>query len=141
MQTIRLKSTALCTGTALIVTGGRNTIRAQTVEVLNTVTLQWSTAADLRYPLSHAPVAVCGDQVYILGDSNMYTCSLPTLTQPLKSFLASLKNRLTRVWKQAAAPPVTETAFMSIHGQLLAVGGADSEKETHLCHSHVQPNH
>ena len=33
------------------------------------------------------------------------------------------------MWKKVAAPPVTETTCVSIHGQLLAIGGKDSDKK------------
>ena len=101
----------------------------QTVEVLNTETLQWSTAADLPQPLSLASVAVCGDQIYITGETNMYscmyTCSALTLIQSSKSFLASLRNRGVKIWKEVAAPEVELTTFVSIHGRLLAIGGVN----------------
>ena len=132
MPTKREGSTALCTGTALIVAGGveidRSTLR--TVEVLNTETLQWSTAADLPQPICRAPIAVCGDHAYILRDSSMYTCSLQALIQSRKSFLASIVHIWTRVWKEVTAPPVKLSTCVSIHGRLLAVGGRDSNMET-----------
>ena len=112
-------STALYVGTALIVAGGWTfSGPTETVEVFNSETKQWSIAADLPQPVSHAPAAVCGDQIYIMGKA-MYTCSI----QPL---LRSIRNRSIRVWKEVAAPPVTETTCVSIHGQLLAIGGTDS---------------
>ena len=55
----------------------------------------------------------------------MYTCSVLTLVQSHKSFLASLRNRGARVWKEVAAPQVELTTFVSIHGQLLAIGGVN----------------
>ena len=73
-----------------------------------------------------APVAVCGDHVYILGESSMYTSSVVTLIQSCKSFLASFWNRDTGIWSEIAAPPVTQTTCMSIHGRLLAIGGKNS---------------
>ena len=53
MPTKRYGSTALCTGTALIVAGGVSEDHStlQTVEVMNTETLQWSTAAHLPQPV------------------------------------------------------------------------------------------
>ena len=131
MPTKRRGSIALCTGTALIVAGGWNLSTLQTVEVLNTETLQWSTAADLpkSLALNFATAAVCGDHVYILREFNMYKCSVFTLIQSCKSFLASLRNRQARVWKEVAAPPVTDTTCVSIHDQLLAIGGKDSDKK------------
>ena len=57
----------------------------------------------------------------------MYTCSVLTLIQSCKSFLASIRNRDARVWKETAAPPAMETTCVSIHGQLLVIGGLDSD--------------
>ena len=131
MPTKRRGSTALCSGTAVIVAGGQDNYDAQiqlnVVEVLNTETLQWSTAAALSQPLQYAPASVCGDQIYILGESTIYTCYLQTLIQSCKSFLASFRNRSARVWKEVAAPPVKLTTCVSIHGRLLAIGGVDSD--------------
>ena len=133
MPTKRWGSTALCTGTTLIVAGGvdKSGSPLQTVEVLNTETLRWSTAADLPQLLSSAPAAVCGDHVYILGKFNMYMCSLRTLIRSSKSFLASLWSRgvAAAVWKEVAAPPVTRTTCTSVHGRLLAIGGMDSNMD------------
>ena len=119
MPTEQAASTALYVGTALIVAGGWTfSGPTETVEVLNSETKQWSIAADLPQPVSHAPAAVCGDQIYIMGKA-MYTCSI----QPL---LRSIRNGSSRVWKEVSAPPVTETTCVSIRGQLLAIGGTDS---------------
>ncbi len=120
MPTKREVSTALCTGTTLIVAGGWVLdVCTQRVEVLNSETLQWSTAADLPQTLSYAPAAVCGDEMYIMGEA-MYTCSV----EPL---LASTRSRDGGIWKKVAAPPVTQTTCVSIHGQLLVIGGRDSD--------------
>ena len=99
-----------------------------TVEVLNTETLQWSTAADLPQQLNEAPAAVCGDQIYILENLTniMYTCSVLALIQSGQS---RLKKGCKETWKEVAAPPVTATTCVSIHGQLLTIGGEDSDEK------------
>ena len=127
MPTKRWGSTALCTGTHLIVAGGKTEQDSElkTVEIMNTATKQWSTAADLPQPTSFAPAAVCGDIFYIFGKSNMYKCSVNALIQSDKSFGSFLRNR----WKKVAAPQIKETTCISIHGRLLAIGGEDSDKE------------
>jgi hypothetical protein len=127
MPTKRYVAIVLSIEVALIVGGGENyESKLQTVEVLNTKTFQWSTAADLPQPLKFAPAAACGDQVYILGEPIMYTCSLQALVQTRnKSFFPNFRNRSARVWKEVTAPPVTETTCVSIHGRLLAIGGRD----------------
>ena len=131
MPTKRYGSAALCTGTALIVAGGMAKAYSplKTVEVMNIATKQWSTAADLPQPQTSVPAAVCGDRVYILGYSSMYTCSAVTLIQSCKSFLASLRKGETGVWNEVAPPPVAETTCVSIHGRLLAIGGKGSKKK------------
>ena len=122
MPTKRWGTIALCTGTALIVAGGVSDRKVpKVVEVMNTETYQWFTAADLPEPLWELPAAVCGDQIYILTKNNMYTCSESALIQSCRSkVMASL-------WNRFAAPPVTGTTCVSIHGQLLTVGGKDSK--------------
>ena len=126
MPTKRYGSTALCTGTALIAAGGKNEGRflLKTVEVMNTETLQWSTAADLPQPLWCAPGAVCGDHVYILlleSDSkSMYTCPVGTLIQSYRS------RPTANVWNKVYAPPLTTTTCVSIFDRLLTIGGSNS---------------
>ena len=130
MPTKRALSTALCIRGVLIVAGGRVLDRytTQTVEVLNSETELWSTAADLPKSLSYyAPAAVCDDQIYIM-EKAMYTCSVQQL-------LTSMRKRGTKVWKKIAAPPVVETACVSIYGRLLAIGGWGSDgKSTTTIH-------
>ena len=128
MPTKRWASTALCTGTALIVAGGQTGWGGtMTVEVMDTETLRWSTAADLPRPLWYPPGAVCGDHVYILslwgGSKSMYTCSVSALLQ-------SCRSRPTAgVWNTVTGPPVTGTTCVSTHGRLLAIGGRDSNNK------------
>ena len=126
MPTKRYGSTALCIGTVLIVAGGESEsfVKQQTVEVMNTETLQWSTAAHLPQPVSCAPGAVCGDHVYILSLESrfrsMYTC-------PVSALIQSCRSRPTAdVWNKVAAPPITWTTCVSILGRLITIGGMDS---------------
>ena len=130
MPTKRFGSTALCTGTALIVAAGTSEggVLLQSVEVMNTDTLQWSTAADLPQPLWCAPGAVCGDHVYIssLGrdSKSMYTCPVSTL------FLSCCSRPTANIWNKVAGPPVVRTTCVSIHGRLLTIGGWDSNAQS-----------
>jgi serine/threonine protein kinase len=133
MPTKRYGSTAVVSGTTLVVAGGeiKQDSKLGTVEIMNIATKQWSTAAALPQPMCSAPAAVCGDQIYILGDSNMYTCSVISLIRSCKSFLATLRRRDTgdSVWTTSVAPPVTETTCVSIQNRLLAIGGKGSDEE------------
>ena len=88
MPTKRCDVTSLCTGTTLIVAGGEVAGgKVSTVEVMDTKTHQWSTAADLPEPMCYASATVYGDQLYMLGGLNknqtnvksVYTCSVSSL--------------------------------------------------------------
>ena len=124
-------------------------MKLSTVEVMDTETLQWSTASSLPLPLYQASATLCGDQVYMLGgfyqsgkqSKSVFTCSLAALLQSCQpqSLVARLKTlslaSRPKVWHQLADTPVTLSACASIHGRLLAVGGCDSDdKETTAIH-------
>ena len=144
MLTKRYDVSALCTGTALIVAGGYvdNDKAIKTVNVLNTETREWYTAADLPQPLSELSIVLCGDLVYLLGGvgkdkaatNSVYFCSLTSLLSSTGS--TSLGGRLVTTltrsskgspWKRVADLTVNHSAAVSLHGRLLAIGGEDSE--------------
>ena len=144
MPTKRYSVATLCTGTVLIVVGGleKNNELLKTVEVMNTETCQWSTAADLPELLKCVSLTVCGDHIYLLGggdkDDNpmksVYSCSLSALLFSCgsKSLGRRLVSTLSRsievsVWNRVADLPVTYSTCVSVHGQLLAIGGEDSD--------------
>ena len=109
--------------------------------MMDTETLQWSTTSSLPHPLYQASATLCGDQVYMLGgrvqddkqSKSVFTCSLAALLQSCQP--QSLGERLKtlslastpKVWHQLADTPVTFSTCASLHGQLLAVGGEDSD--------------
>ena len=144
MPTARHGACALCTGTALIVAGGQGgpgfKLKVATTEVLNTATLQWSTAVDLPQPtFCGSLVQINSDTIFMLGvydkDSipikSMYTCSLNALLhscspQSLGAHLARSLSQ-SKVWRRVADIPAIDSAYVSLRGQLLAVGGKDSD--------------
>ena len=145
MPTKRMWTTSLCTGTALIVAGGweKGGRVLSTVEVMDTETHQWSTAADLPRLMHYASATVCGDQIYMLGGTedcyyvkSVYTCSVSALLQSCVSNSLEAKIQRTSledkagVWRQIADLPVTQSTCESFHGRLLAVGGSESGKPT-----------
>ena len=145
MPTKRRLATSLCTGAALIVAGGEGEggRKLSTVEVMDTETHQWSTAADLPQPMYNASATVCGDQLYMLcGVENgryvnsVYTCLVSALLQYCVPSSLEAKFQRTSleikagVWRKVADLPVTQSSCESFHGRLLAVGGNESGKAT-----------
>ena len=140
MPTCRHSSTALCTETYLIVAGGkdRDKVVMRKVEVMNTETHQWSTASDLPAPRLYSSITICDDILYMLGGAcgakhipvrSVYICSLSALLQSCQP--AHLTDRVsvvdqTSMWSRVEDLPVTSSTCVSLHGQLLAVGGIDS---------------
>ena len=143
MPTKRSSSVAVCTGQALIVVGGVDQVWKvlRTVEVMDLVTQEWSPAADLPESLCNASIAICHDRVYILGgwcDSgptkSVYTCTLTdlflscrsrSLGERLAQSLSLTSSAKSTVWDKVADLPVTQSICVTLHGQLLAVGGID----------------
>ena len=143
MPTKRCLTAVVCSGRSLVVAGGlkEGDKHLSTVEVMDTETLQWSTASSLPQPLVQASATLCGDQVYMMGgfdQSNkksklVFTCSLAVLLQSCQPQSLGARLRIwslasrTKVWRQLANNPVTLSACSSLHERLLAVGGEDSK--------------
>ena len=148
MPTKRWLTAAVCSANCLIVAGGTTgegllKDNLPTVEVMDTETCQWLTARSLPHPFGCASATICGDRLYLLGgcDTNdmtksLLTCSVPDLLHPNQPpSVPSLGERLKRallladqwqVWQKVADVPVYRSTCTTINGQLLAVGGWDS---------------
>ena len=139
MPTKRSYTSVVCSGKALVVTGGEgdeDTVLT-TVEVMDTETLQWSTASSLPHPLTQASATIFGDSVYLVGGrdeqgimtKSVFTCSLNTLLQSQtmepKTKTPSLAGNHSE-WHKIADLPVSTSTSVTLNGQLLAVGGCDS---------------
>ena len=132
MPTKRFLAAAVTTRQHLIVAGGKSkSNRLDTVEVMDTETLGWSTAASLPHLCSYASVTICGDQLYMLGgfDKNSYsklalTCSLTKLLQSCGQTPSD------SVWHRIADVPVYFSTCVAVKGELVAVGGMDIEHKT-----------
>ena len=123
---------AVTTGRALIVAGGEGDRGyLATVEIMNTDTRQWSTAADLPQPMYSASATVCGDRIYMCDGESVITCSLPALLQSCspKIFEAqpSTPSPQGPVWSTVADLLVKLSTLVSINNRLLAIGGRDSD--------------
>ena len=145
MPTQRGFVTAVCTGAVMIVAGGFAEKALTTVEVLNIEDRQWSTAVDLPEPLQHHSVTVCDDRLYMLGGAHgevsaefVYTCSVSSLLRTCvqRSLMGTLKRTLwvsnssgASVWSKLTDLPVAESTCVTFGGQLLAIGGRESDRK------------
>ena len=140
MPTNRRSTTATTSKEHLIVAGGANgqscACNLNTVEVMNTKSLVWSTVANLPHPDVRVSSTICGDHLYMLGgwDDNdktksVLTCSLTELL-PSSSLSSS-------VWHRFADAPAYHSTCAAVNGELLAVGGCDgNSKATSAVHKY-----
>ena len=152
MPTKRWLTAVVCSARSLVVAGGTGgVIYLSTVEVMDMETLQWSTASSLPHQLTHVTATLCGDQIYMLGGRDqsdkfcnlVFTCSLAALLQSCQSRSQGSLTKTSslasgpKVWHHIADTPVIRSTCASLRGQLLAVGGDDSdEKETTAIHAY-----
>ena len=140
MPTKRLGTFAVMSKEHLIVAGGTTGPYSEdnlnTVEVMDTKTLVWSTVASLPHPYNWASSTICGDHLYMLGgwDDNDKTKSVLTcsLTELLQSSSSS-----SSVWHRVADAPAYHSTCAAVNGELLAVGGCDeNSKATSAIHKY-----
>ena len=138
MPTKRSCTTAITSKEHLIVAGGTTGIdldeSVNTVEVMDTKTLVWSTVASLPHPYKLESATICGDHLYMLGGvdnkgktNSVLTCSLTELLQSSSS----------SVWHGVADAPAYHSTCAAVNGQLLAFGGCDENfKATAAIHKY-----
>ena len=119
MLTERVFPAAANTPTHLVVAGGRRSQLAggiATVEVLNTETLQWSTASGLPEAMDYPQMTTCDGHFYLADDdSNVYSC-------PVEDLLKSNSS----VWTRLASIPTPQwSTLATLRGHVLAIGGVD----------------
>ena len=122
MPTKRDLPAAVRTPTHLVVAGGS---LIATVEVLNTETLQWSTASSLPEAVRFPQMTTCGGCLYLADNrSNVFSCSVEDL---LKSTNSSDGGS---VWTRLASIPVEEgSTLATLRGRVLAIGGGDGGRD------------
>lgn len=108
------------------------------VEVMNTATKQWTTAARLPHPFGAVSGTICRDQLYLAGgciggwygvdalgrpSHLVLTCSLADLL-PSQSLRVRLHTPTKPgVWREIRKLPVTRSTLTTLGGHLLAIGG------------------
>ena len=131
MPTKRWHPAAANTPTHLVVAGGTvSRTQGGTVEVLNTETLQWSTASSLPEAVRLPQMTTCGGCLYLADrDSNVFSCSVEDL---LKSTNSSDGGSM---WTRLASIPVEEDyTLATLRGRVLAIGGKKYSGPTGAIH-------
>ena len=114
------------TPTHLVVAGGKSTIDLATVEVLNTKTLQWSTANSLPEAVGYPQMTTCGGYIYLANiDNKVFSCPVEDL---LKSTNSSDSGS---VWTRLANIPTPKRSRLAtLRGRVLAIGGEHGRNPT-----------
>ena len=125
MSTERVCPAAANIATHLVVAGGRQSLRVQdavaTVEVLNTETLQWSTASSLPIKLHFPQMTTCGGCIYLSSsDSNVFSYPVEDLKSTNSSDGGSVWTRLANI------PTPQGSRLATLRGRVLAIGGDDN---------------
>ena len=98
------------------------------VEVMNTKSLVWSTAASLPHPYSLASGFIYGDQLYMLGGWNYKGMTKLVLICSLTKLLRSSPSS-SAIWHRVADTPAYHSTCAAVNGELLVVGGCDKDRK------------
>ena len=147
MPTKRYSTAAVSSRKSLVVAGGSggDYIPLHIVEVMDTETLQWSTASSLPFTVAYASSTICQDRIYLLGygasnePRSVLACSMADLLQSCRpqSLGARLETlTLQDVWHRVADLQVRLSSCATLCGQLLAVDGNDDSFENYTTAIH-----
>ena len=133
MPTKRAHPATANTPTHLVVAGGGQSMgrdAVATVEVLNTETLQWSTASSLPQQLLYPQMTTCGGCIYLASnDKKVFLCPVEDL---LKSTNSSDGGS---VWTRLAnIPTLLCSTLATLRGRVLAIGGKYGGNPTGAIH-------
>ena len=120
MPTARVRPATVTTPTHLIVAGGMTRLDGyglSTIEILDTNTLQWSSASRSPETLQLPHISLCGEYLYLSQDNAIFTCSVEELLKSCKP--SSVWTKLTNI------PVQYEMSLSTLRGQVLAIGGRD----------------
>ena len=140
MPTARSEPSAITYSEWLVVTGGN--YDSSSVEVMNTTSNQWFTAAPAPTRVFSMRTALVGDMWYLMGGTvgiwhsdMVYSVSLPALISQINS-----KNTREEIWKEISGLGHTGSSPLSISGSLLALGGMNvKDRKTVTAIQHYRP--
>ena len=101
------------------------------VEVLDTVSKKWYTAASLPSDALQPSLAVIQDTLYVVwGELFAVSISIPMLISDAMSRSTASNEPRSTEWQPLPHTPTSDPAITSFHGSLLAVGAWDSPSST-----------
>ena len=133
MPTKRHSPSAVSSERHLIVIGGmiyQQSLR--TIEVMDADTLQWFTADRLSRPLSGTSVTLCRDMLYLTGGGNhpsddcLVELRVSDLIRSCQTD-SQAGSTVRTVWQRITHTQVSQSTCASLCGQLVTVGGKDSD--------------
>ena len=136
MPTKRAGAASLSTHTHLVVAGGWIGSHAITdiVEVLDTKTMQWSTASSIPKAVYYPGLTICGDYFYHQQGTDVYSCSKEALLESRES-TSSSNVEDDSVWTRVADIPIQWASLVSLEERVLAIGGSnDTQHRTAAIH-------
>lgn len=135
MPTNRMHPAAVSSSTYLVVAGGRKTQQGDslaTVEVMNTDTLQWSTASSLPEVVGLSQMVICAERFYLSNSENdVFSCCVADLLQSIDSDSGDGDSVWTRL---PNIPTQWYSSLATLKGRVLAIGGADGDSPTGNIH-------
>ena len=128
MPTARDRPATVTTPTHLIVAGGEiRLIPLSHVEILDTNTLQWSSASSSPKALGYPHMTLCGEHLYLSEDNTIFSCSVEELLKSCKP-ASTTSSDGDSVWNKLADIPVPYWASLTtLREQVLAIGGSDQK--------------
>ena len=140
MPTPRASAAAFVAGDYLMVNGGqkRDGEVVNTMEVLHIPTLKWESAARLPENLAGQSVAICGDEIFLIGGLDGEGARMSVYVAPIQKVISSCHffsvftstDRTGRIWKQLANCPFTLMTAVCVGDQLFTIGGQEVTKTT-----------
>ena len=131
MPTSRWACSAVYANSALIVAGGATDTKLnkpiKTVEVLNTISQQWSSVSSLPFATAQPSISLCGEHIYLLPGSTTSEEMHSVLKCPFSGLIQS--NPTSGAWEKIATLPIHSSTLVTVKGHLLVVGGKSSDGE------------
>ena len=135
LPTPRASAAAFVSGDYLVVIGGERRVGelVNVVEVLHIPSSRWEAATRLPQGMAGQSVALCGNEVYLLGGidktgptTKVYVASIPKILSSCRFFsLFAGTDRTGQLWRQLSDSPFPLMTAISFEENLFGLGGQE----------------